>query len=151
MFAGLAHEPAYRLAERLTALVPGDFTRVFFSESGSVSVEVALKIALQYWMIAGRPGKTRFVSFRGGYHGDTLGTMPLCDPEEGMHALYAGVFSPPCWPTCRPTPRPRPRWTACSPAMPHEIAAVIVEPLVQGAGGMKMHGPETLNDPARPM
>src|SRR6202008_2625472 len=94
MFAGLAHEGAYRLADRLTRLVPGDFTRVFFSEAGSVSVEVALKMTLQYWMIAGRPQKTRFIGFRGGYHGDTLGTMPLCDPEEGMHAMYAGAFSP---------------------------------------------------------
>ena len=88
MFAGLAHEQAYRLAARLTALVPGDFSRVFFSESGSVCVEVALKMALQYWMIAGKPGKTRFLAFRGGYHGDTRATMPLCDPEEGMHALW---------------------------------------------------------------
>ena len=94
MFAGLAHEPAYRLAERLTARVPGDFTRVFFTESGSVSVEVALKMALQSWMIAGKPDKRRVLGFRGGYHGDTLGTMPLCDPEEGMHAMFAGVFTP---------------------------------------------------------
>jgi adenosylmethionine-8-amino-7-oxononanoate aminotransferase len=144
MFAGLAHEGAYRLAARLTALVPGDFTRVFFSESGSVSVEVALKMAVQYWMIAGRPGKTRFVSFRGGYHGDTLGTMPLCDPEEGMHAMYAGVFSPALLADLPSDEARVAELDALLARHAHKIAAVIVEPLVQGAGGMKMHSAETL-------
>jgi adenosylmethionine-8-amino-7-oxononanoate aminotransferase len=144
MFAGLAHEPAYRLAERLTRLVPGDFSRVFFTESGSVSVEVGLKMALQYWMIAGRAGKTRFLSFRGGYHGDTLATMPLCDPEEGMHAMFAGVFTPAL---LADLPEDAAREAALDRMLAqrgHEIAAVIVEPLVQGAGGMRMHGPDTL-------
>jgi adenosylmethionine-8-amino-7-oxononanoate aminotransferase len=144
MFAGLAHEPAYRLAERLTALVPGDFTRVFFSESGSVSVEVALKMAVQYWMISGRTGKTRFVSFRGGYHGDTLGTMPLCDPEEGMHAMYAGVFSPALLADLPTDAAAEAALDGLLARHGREIAAVIVEPLVQGAGGMKMHAPQTL-------
>ena len=144
MFAGLGHEPAYRLAERLTTLVPGDFTRVFFSESGSVSVEVALKMAAQYWMIAGRPGKTRFVSFRGGYHGDTLGTMPLCDPDEGMHALYAGVFSPALLADLPVDQAAEAALDSLLARHAHDVAAVIVEPLVQGAGGMKMHGPATL-------
>jgi adenosylmethionine-8-amino-7-oxononanoate aminotransferase len=144
MFAGLAHEPAYRLAERLTRLVPGDFTRVFFTESGSVSVEVGLKMALQYWMIAGRTGKTKVVGFRGGYHGDTLATMALCDPEEGMHAMFAGVFAPAL---LADLPQDAEREAALDrllAANAHEIAAVIVEPLVQGAGGMVMHGPDTL-------
>jgi len=144
MFAGLAHEPAYRLADRLTKLVPGDFSRVFFTESGSVSVEVGLKMALQHAMITGRRYATRFLSFRGGYHGDTLATMPLCDPEEGMHAMYAGVFNPALLadlPEDAETTAALDRLLADSA---REIAAVIVEPLVQGAGGMKMHGPETL-------
>ncbi|HVY34082.1 MAG TPA: adenosylmethionine--8-amino-7-oxononanoate transaminase [Caulobacteraceae bacterium] len=144
MFAGLAHESAYRLAERLTALVPGDFTRVFFSESGSVSVEVALKMAAQYWMICGRPGKTRFVAFRGGYHGDTLGTMPLCDPEEGMHAMYAGVFSPALLADLPNDPGRQAALDRLLADHADEIAAVIVEPLVQGAGGMRMDQPATL-------
>jgi adenosylmethionine-8-amino-7-oxononanoate aminotransferase len=145
MFAGLAHEPAYRLAERLTRLVPGDFSKVFFSESGSVSVEVAMKIALQHAMITGRRFASRFLAFRGGYHGDTLATMPLCDPEEGMHAMYAGVFNPALLadlPEDAITAATLDRLLADSA---REIAAVIVEPLVQGAGGMKMHSPETLN------
>jgi len=144
MFAGLAHEPAYRLAERLTRLVPGDFTRVFFTESGSVSVEVGMKIALQHAMITGRRHATRFLSFRGGYHGDTLATMPLSDPEEGMHAMYAGVFNPALLadlPEDADSTAALDRLLADSA---REIAAVVVEPLVQGAGGMKMHGPETL-------
>ena len=144
MFAGLAHESAYRLAERLTRLVPGDFSRVFFTESGSVSVEVGMKIALQHAMITGRRFATRFLSFRGGYHGDTLATMPLCDPEEGMHAMYGGVFNPALLadlPEDAETTAALDRLLADSA---REIAAVVVEPLVQGAGGMKMHGPETL-------
>ena len=144
MFAGLAHESAYRLAERLTRLVPGDFTKVFFTESGSVSVEVGLKIALQHAMITGRRYATRFLTFRGGYHGDTLATMPLSDPEEGMHAMYAGVFNPALLadlPEDETSTAALDRLLADSA---REIAAVVVEPLVQGAGGMKMHGPETL-------
>ena len=144
MFAGLAHEPAYRLAERLTRLVPGDFTRVFFTESGSVSVEVGLKMALQYWMIAGRTGKTRVLSFRGGYHGDTLATMALCDPEEGMHAMFCGVFAPSLLADLPQDESREAELDALMAAHAHELAAVIVEPLVQGAGGMKMHDPETL-------
>jgi adenosylmethionine-8-amino-7-oxononanoate aminotransferase len=146
MFAGLAHESAYRLAERLTRLVPGDFSKVFFTESGSVSVEVGMKIALQHAMITGRRFATRFLSFRGGYHGDTLATMPLCDPEEGMHAMYAGVFNPALLadlPEDEESTAALDRLLADSA---REIAAVVVEPLVQGAGGMKMHGPETLRE-----
>jgi adenosylmethionine-8-amino-7-oxononanoate aminotransferase len=144
MFAGLAHEGAYRLAERLTRIVPGDFSKVFFTESGSVSVEVGMKIALQHAMITGRRFATRFLAFRGGYHGDTLATMPLCDPEEGMHAMYDGVFNPALLadlPEDEGSTAALDRLLADSA---REIAAVVVEPLVQGAGGMKMHAPETL-------
>jgi adenosylmethionine-8-amino-7-oxononanoate aminotransferase len=144
MFAGLAHEPAYRLAERLTRLVRGDYTRVFFTESGSVSVEVALKMALQYWMIAGRGGKTGFLSFRGGYHGDTLGTMPLCDPEEGMHAMFAGVFAPALMADLPVDEAGVQALDALMARHAGGLAAMIVEPLVQGAAGMRMHGAAAL-------
>jgi len=92
MFGGLAHEPAYRLAARLASLAPGDLNHVFFAESGSVSVEIAMKMALQFQINGGVKGCTRFLAFRGGYHGDTLATMTVCDPEEGMHALFSGVM-----------------------------------------------------------
>ena len=92
MFGGLVHEPALTLARRLAALMPGDLTRVFFSDSGSVAVEVAMKMAVQYWLNRGVKGRTRFVAFKGGYHGDTTGAMSVCDPDEGMHALFSGLL-----------------------------------------------------------
>jgi adenosylmethionine-8-amino-7-oxononanoate aminotransferase len=139
MFGGLAHEGAYRLAARLAALLPGDLDHVFFAESGSVAVEIAMKMALQYWINRGVKGRTRFVSFLGGYHGDTLATMTVCDPEEGMHGLFAGVM-----PAQHIAPLPR---DAASEAVLEallkdhggEIAAILVEPRVQGAGGMLFH------------
>src|SRR5690242_17979833 len=92
MFGGLVHEQALRLAQRLSELLPGDLTRVFFSDSGSVAIEVALKMSVQYWINRGARGRTRFLAFRGGYHGDTTGAMAICDPDEGMHALFAGLL-----------------------------------------------------------
>src|SRR3954467_8539013 len=92
MFGGLANEPALTLARRLAALLPGDLERVFFCESGSVAVEVAMKMAVQYWLNRGLRGRTRFVCFKGGYHGDTTGAMAVCDPEAGMHALFRGLI-----------------------------------------------------------
>ena len=91
MFGGLAHEQALTLAQRLAALLPGDLSRVFFSESGSVAVEVALKMAMQYWINRGVPQRTRFVSFKDGYHGDTAGAMAVCDPDVGMHGPLANL------------------------------------------------------------
>jgi len=139
MFGGLAHAPAYRLAARLAGLLPGDLNRVFFAESGSVAVEIAMKMALQFWINRGVTGRTRFLSFQGGYHGDTLATMTVCDPEEGMHALFAGVM-----PAQHVQPLPL---DAASEAQldqfltnhAGEIAAILVEPRVQGAGGMLFH------------
>ena len=93
MFGGLAHEPALTLAARLCARLGPGFERVFFSDSGSVAVEVAMKMALQFWLNQGVSGRTRFLAFRGGYHGDTLATMAVCDPEEGMHTLFKGVLA----------------------------------------------------------
>src|SRR5689334_23090790 len=93
MFGGLTHEPAVRLAERLTELAPGGLERVFFADSGSVSVEVAIKLAVQYQRARGAPGRTRLLTVRGGYHGDTAGAMAVCDPVGGMHAMFAGVLA----------------------------------------------------------
>jgi len=144
MFGGLAHEPAYRLAERLASLLPGDLNHVFFAESGSVSVEIAMKMALQFWINSGVQGRTRFLAFRGGYHGDTLATMTVCDPEEGMHALFAGVM-PAQVIADLPVDEASPAaLDALLAERSHEIAAILVEPLVQGAGGMLFHSPEVL-------
>jgi adenosylmethionine-8-amino-7-oxononanoate aminotransferase len=144
MFGGLAHEPAYRLAARLAALLPGDLDHVFFAESGSVAVEIAMKMALQFWINQGVTGRTRFLSFRGGYHGDTLATMTVCDPEEGMHALFAGVM-PDQVIADLPTDEAREaELDAILAKDAHRIAAILVEPLVQGAGGMLFHEPEVL-------
>ena len=148
MFGGLAHEPAYALAERLARLLPGDLDHVFFAESGSVAVEIAMKMALQYWINRGVAGRTRFVAFAGGYHGDTLATMTVCDPEEGMHSLFAGVM-----PAQHIAALPV---DAASEAAldallagaktggTSDVAAILVEPRVQGAGGMLFHSDEVL-------
>src|SRR5437763_651246 len=92
MFGGLVHEQALTLARRLAALLPGDLDRVFFSDSGSVAVEVAMKMAVQYWLNRGIRGRTKFIAFAGGYHGDTTGAMAVCDPQSGMHALFHGLL-----------------------------------------------------------
>ena len=144
MFGGLVHEPALTLARRLTDLLGPPFERVFFSESGSVAVEVALKMAVQAWLNRGERGRTKVLAFRGGYHGDTFATMAVCDPDEGMHALFRGVLAE------QPV-LDLPRGEADTAALnaflgahAGELAAIIVEPLVQGAGGMIFHAPEVL-------
>ncbi|HEY9182177.1 MAG TPA: adenosylmethionine--8-amino-7-oxononanoate transaminase [Gammaproteobacteria bacterium] len=144
MLGGLAHAPAATLAARLAALLPGDLDHVFFSESGSVAVEIAMKIALQYRFNRGERKRTRFVSFRHGYHGDTFAAMSICDPEEGMHAAFGAVL-----PGQLVVPLPEgedlARDVECTVAAhAGELTAVIVEPLVQAAGGMKFHSAETL-------
>jgi adenosylmethionine-8-amino-7-oxononanoate aminotransferase len=149
MFGGLTHAPAERLAARLAALLPGDLDHVFFSDSGSVAVEVALKMALQLWLNRGVSGRTRFLAFRGGYHGDTLGAMSVCDPEEGMHRRFGAAL--PTQMFCD-LPTSAERVAALEACLAHHentLAAVIVEPLVQGAGGMRMHPPEVLAEVAR--
>jgi adenosylmethionine-8-amino-7-oxononanoate aminotransferase len=144
MFAGLVHEPAARLAQRLAALLPGDLERVFFTESGSVAVEVALKMAIQYWRNKGQPEKKRMVYFRHGYHGDTFATMALCDPEEGMHALFAGTMPEQIMAELPTDESLRRAFDLLLETHGERLAAVIVEPLVQGAGGMQMHDAATL-------
>ncbi len=144
MLGGLVHEPVLLLAQRLAALLPGDLDHVFFSESGSVSVEVALKMAVQYWINRGITGRYRFVSFRFGYHGDTMACMSICDPDEGMHALFAGYLPQQIVVDVPRTAEQRSAFRAVLASRRDEIAGVIIEPLVQGAGGLKMHDAETL-------
>jgi adenosylmethionine-8-amino-7-oxononanoate aminotransferase len=151
MFGGLTHEPAIRLAGRLSELAPEGLERVFFADSGSVSVEVAIKICLQYQSALGQTGRTRLLTVRGGYHGDTFGAMAVCDPLGGMHRLFTGVLPEHVF-----AERPpdgfhaglQEEWARSVRALvaehAHELAAVILEPVVQGAGGMRFHAPECL-------
>jgi len=143
MFAGLAHEPAARLAARLAALLPGDLDHVFFSESGSVAVEIALKMVAQYWVNRGEK-RAKIVAFRDAYHGDTLGAMAVSDPAQGMHRRLAHIL-----PEQIITDLPRDEQGTAALATlldrhAQEIAAIIIEPLVQGAGGMIFHDRATL-------
>jgi adenosylmethionine-8-amino-7-oxononanoate aminotransferase len=149
MFGGLTHAPAERLARRLAALTPGDLGHVFFSDSGSVAVEVAMKAALQVWLNRGVRGRTRFLSFRGGYHGDTLATMSVCDPDEGMHRHFGAALAQQVIAELPLTPDKAAALAGLMRAHRETLAAVIVEPLVQGAGGMRMHPPEVLAEVAR--
>jgi adenosylmethionine---8-amino-7-oxononanoate aminotransferase len=140
MFGGMVHEPALRLAHRLTALAPAGLSRVFFSDSGSVAVEVALKMALQYWQNVGKRGKDKFLCFTDGYHGDTFGAMSVSDPAKSMHKALRGALI-----SQHVVDIPRDEaalaklasWLARTSS---EIAGMIIEPLVQGAGGMRIHG-----------
>jgi adenosylmethionine-8-amino-7-oxononanoate aminotransferase len=146
MFGGLTHEPALRLAERLTELAPAGLERVFFADSGSVSVEVAIKMALQFQHARGHAGRTRLLTVRGGYHGDTAGAMAVCDPVGGMHSLFTGLLPEHVF-----ADRPPDgfdvaldeAWAASVRELAErhagELAAVIAEPVVQGAGGMRFH------------
>jgi adenosylmethionine-8-amino-7-oxononanoate aminotransferase len=144
MFGGFTHAPAERLASRLAAILPGDLNHVFFSDSGSVAVEVALKMAVQLWLNRGVAGRTKILAFRDGYHGDTLGAMSVCDPEEGMHSRFGDWLPPQVFADLPRTPDQAAALDALLAARRDELAGVIVEPLVQGAGGMRFHAPETL-------
>ena len=144
MLGGLVHEPVMTLTDRLTQLLPGRLNHVFYSESGSVSVEIAMKMALQYWINNGVAGRTRFLSFRDGYHGDTLAAMSVCDPEDGMHRLFKGALADQ---VIVDLPRTEAQAVALARTLDRDsrqLAAVIVEPLVQAAAGMKFHDPEVL-------
>jgi len=152
MFGGLNHAPATRLAQQLIKITAPSLQYVFFSDSGSVSVEVAIKMALQYWHNLGLPNKKRLLAIRGGYHGDTFGAMSVCDPVNGMHALFAGAMQEQLF-----APRPQTRFGEAliagdtDPlreqlnAHHPEIAAIILEPIVQGAGGMWFYSAEYLH------
>ncbi|KFC82782.1 adenosylmethionine--8-amino-7-oxononanoate transaminase [Buttiauxella agrestis] len=150
MFGGITHPPAVALCRKLVAMTPENLECVFLADSGSVAVEVAMKMALQYWHAKGEP-RQRFLTFRHGYHGDTFGAMSVCDPDNSMHSLWQGylpehLFAPA--PNCRFGDEwdemdivPFARLMA---AHRHEIAAIILEPIVQGAGGMRFYHPEWL-------
>jgi len=151
MFGGITHEPAVALAEQLVAIAPAGLAHVFLADSGSVSVEVAIKMALQHARGTGRPQRTRLLTVRGGYHGDTLGCMSVCDPVTGMHSMFADVL-----PRQLFAPTPSPAYgepfdddhvaELADLLVRHhdEVAAVILEPVVQGAGGMRFYAPEYL-------
>jgi adenosylmethionine-8-amino-7-oxononanoate aminotransferase len=155
MFGGLTHEPAIRLAERLVGIAPEPIKHVFFCDSGSVSVEVAIKLALQYQGARGNIGRTRMLTVRGGYHGDTFAPMSVCDPVNGMHSLFTGalkeqVFGPQP-PAGFDRPDDDPEYLAWAATMRQvaarysdEVAAIIVEPILQGAGGMYPYSPACL-------
>jgi adenosylmethionine-8-amino-7-oxononanoate aminotransferase len=156
MFGGLTHEPAVRLAEELLAIAPAGLGHVFFCDSGSVSVEVAMKMAIQYASAQGRPERRRFLSLARGYHGDTFGAMSVCDPERGMHRSFRGaileqVFAPA--PTSRygePTdPRELAELERLIAAHQHELCAFILEPIVQNAGGMHFYSADYLREARR--
>jgi adenosylmethionine-8-amino-7-oxononanoate aminotransferase len=149
MFGGLTHEPAARLAQLLVDITPAGLETVFFSDSGSVSVEVAVKMALQYWRSIGRFDKHRLMTWRGGYHGDTFTPMSVCDPDGGMHTLWRDVLAEQIF--AAPVPGEYdPGYVAAFEDQlsrhADELAAVIVEPVVQGAGGMRFHDPRYLVD-----
>ena len=144
MFGGLVHEPALTLARRLTDLLGPPFERVFFSDSGSVAVEVAIKMAVQAWLNRGERGRAKVLAFRGGYHGDTFATMAVCDPDEGMHALFKGVLAEQPVLELPRDAASKAALDAYLEAHAHELAAIVVEPLVQGAGGMIFHPAEVL-------
>ncbi|MWV54233.1 adenosylmethionine--8-amino-7-oxononanoate transaminase [Chlorobium phaeovibrioides] len=151
MFGGLTHEPAVRLARQLVEMTPDSLDRVFFSDSGSVAVEIAIKMAVQYWEALSRPGKKRMLALRCGYHGDTFGAMSVSDPMTGMHSLFRGAIQEQFF-----APAPRCRYgEPCTEEdiaplagllekHHDELAAVIVEPVVQGAGGMRFYSADWL-------
>ena len=151
MFGGLTHEPAVRLAQKLVEITPDPLQTVFFSDSGSIAVEVAMKMAIQYWNAKGVPGKQHFLTIRSGYHGDTFAAMSVCDPVTGMHTLFSDVLTPqyfvdspgcgfgdPC------TDSDLAQMKSCLRENNQKIAAVILEPVVQGAGGMRFYSADYL-------
>ncbi|MFZ2510601.1 MAG: adenosylmethionine--8-amino-7-oxononanoate transaminase [Gordonia sp. (in: high G+C Gram-positive bacteria)] len=152
MFGGLTHEPAAVLAAKLVELTPRPLTKVFFADSGSVSVEVAVKMAIQYQRSRGRPDKRRLLTWRGGYHGDTLAPMSVCDPEGGMHSMWRGVLHEQVFVDAPPRLGSDADAMSSYVAMLDDVlarsadslAAIIVEPVVQGAGGMAFHSPELI-------
>jgi adenosylmethionine-8-amino-7-oxononanoate aminotransferase len=151
MFGGLTHEPAVGLVARLVEITPAPLQHVFLADSGSVAVEVAVKMCLQYQLSVGRPRRRRLLTWRGGYYGDTLSPMSLCDPEGGMHHLWTGVVprqvfadAPPDGFDAPPDPGYVAHLADTAAAHADEVAAIVVEPVVQGAGGMRFHSPAYL-------
>ena len=155
MFGGITHQPAVSLAKRLVDLTPAGLDKVFFADSGSVTVEVAIKMALQYWHAKEQPNKNRMLTIRNGYHGDTFGAMAVCDPINGMHSLFASVLPQHHFVEAPPMGFDRPLQdgdlTELEDKMrehQNDIAALILEPIVQGAGGMRFYSPQWLKGAA---
>ncbi|MDV8015199.1 adenosylmethionine--8-amino-7-oxononanoate transaminase [Rhodococcus sp. IEGM 1241] len=149
MFGGLTHEPAARLGRLLVDITPPHLDKVFLSDSGSVAVEVAVKMCLQYWRSLGKPSKNRLMTWRGGYHGDTFTPMSVCDPDGGMHSLWTDVLRPQVFAQTPPAdylPEYVQELETLLAEHHEDLAAVIVEPVVQGAGGMRFHDPAYLID-----
>ncbi len=151
MFGGLTHQPAVELAELLVKITPANLTKAFFSDSGSVAVEVAMKMAVQFWHSQGAPKKNKFLSLRNGYHGDTFGAMSVCDPITGMHHLFKESLikhhfadAPPLGYERQVTPHDIEDFKTKISQHHDTLAAVILEPIVQGAGGMRFYSPEYL-------
>ena len=151
MFGGITHEPAIKLAKKLIEMTDRSLERVFFSDSGSVAVEVALKMAFQYWNSQGNSQKTKILAFSKGYHGDTFGAMSVCDPVTGMHSAFEGILHKNIFadaPGCAYGEKWDEKYIADFASKLEqnhkEIAAVIIEPIVQGAGGMRIYSPEFL-------
>ena len=156
MFGGITHAPAVSLAKRLVDLTPFGLDKVFFSDSGSVAVEVAIKMALQYWHSKAQPNKNRMLTIRNGYHGDTFGAMAVCDPVTGMHGLFASVLVQHYFVDAPPMGFDRPlqdgdldQLEATMSQHHNNIAALILEPIVQGAGGMRFYSPQWLSGAAK--
>ncbi|MBW0106150.1 adenosylmethionine--8-amino-7-oxononanoate transaminase [Pseudonocardia sp. KRD-291] len=148
MFGGLTHGPAVDLARLLVEVTPEECQHVFLADSGSVSVEVAIKMCLQYWRSRGRPAKHRLMTWRGGYHGDTFGAMSVCDPDGGMHSLWSDVLPQQVFADPPPNSFSHDYVAHLAELVEthaDELAAVIVEPVVQGAGGMRFHDPRYLH------
>lgn len=151
MFGGLTHEPAVELGKKLVAAAPRGLERIFLADTGSVAVEVALKMALQYWQSKRETRRVKFLTVRGGYHGDTFGAMAVCDPVGGMHHKFTGVLAQNLFaerPSCRFDrpfdPDSLENIAGLLATRSHEVAAVIIEPLLQGAGGMWLYHPDYL-------
>lgn len=151
MFAGITHEPAVKLASTLAKITPEGLNKVFFSDSGSVAVEVALKMAIQYWHSQGQAQRTMFLTLKRGYHGDTFGAMSVCDPHSGMHHLFHHALSHHMFADAPPCGFDEPfqeshiaKFAQMIQQHRQKIAAVILEPIVQGAGGMRFYSPDYL-------
>jgi adenosylmethionine-8-amino-7-oxononanoate aminotransferase len=151
MFGGLTHEPAINLGRQLVDMLPSPLEKVFIADSGSVSVEVAIKMALQYWLAQSRPEKSKLLTIKGGYHGDTFKAMSVCDPENGMHSFFNKAIATQIFADA-PELTPDDEWDETSgqqltlwfEQFHKELAAVILEPIVQGAGGMRFYHPNYL-------
>ena len=144
MLGGYQHEPAALLARRLADICPGELNHVFFTDSGSVAIEVAMKMAIQFWLNNGIKGRHKFMHFRGGYHGDTFATMAVCDPEEGMHSHFSGVLTPQILAELPINDELYERLDNQMATHADALAGLLIEPLVQGAGGMIFHSEDVL-------